>query len=74
MAEVSLEKKFLEHKKKAEQGDATAQCNLGYCYEMGKGTTKNYKSAFEWYKRSAEQGHVIGTYNLGICYFNGIVL
>lgn len=71
MAEVSVEKKFLEYKKKAEQGDAIAQCSLGYCYEVGNGTAKNYKLAFEWYKKSADQGYKIGIHNVGICYYNG---
>lgn len=71
MAELSLEQKFEQYKKKAEQGDADAQCNLGYCYEVGNGTTVNYNLAFKWYKASAKQGHRIGKYNLGLLYYKG---
>ena len=32
----------------AEQGDATAQFNLGIMYENGKGVPKDYKTAVKW--------------------------
>lgn len=43
--------------KAAEQGDAKAQCNLGYCYEKGHGVEKSYTEALKWYRRAAQQGH-----------------
>ena len=39
----------------ANQGDAVAQNNLGYCYEKGEGVEKNLSKAIEWYKKAAEQ-------------------
>jgi TPR repeat protein len=57
--------------KKAEAGEAGAQFDLGYCYDKGKGVTKDYKEAVKWYAKAAEQGNVDAQYNLGSCYFSG---
>ena len=43
--------------KAAEQGDAGAQCELGYLYEEGQGMPKDYAKAAEWFGKAAEQGH-----------------
>jgi TPR repeat protein len=45
------------YKKAAEQGLATAQYNLGLCYEYGKCVEQNYKTAMSWYKKAAKQGY-----------------
>ncbi|MEN9021794.1 MAG: sel1 repeat family protein, partial [Verrucomicrobiales bacterium] len=37
------------YRKAAEQGDAMAQSNLGFCYSSGNGVTKNYKEAYKWF-------------------------
>ena len=60
-----------ELKKAAEQGDAKAQCNLGICYDFGKGVEKNPTEAVKWYRKAAEQGFAQAQYNLGNCYANG---
>ncbi len=44
-------------RKSAEQGNAQAQCNLGYMYESGDGVIKDKEEAIKWYKKSAEQGN-----------------
>ncbi len=54
--------------KAANQGDASAQCYLGFCYEKGHGVQQDYTKAVEWYKKSAEQGQVNAQFNLGVCY------
>ncbi|PKY18351.1 hypothetical protein RhiirB3_431146 [Rhizophagus irregularis] len=41
-------------------GICEGQCNLGFCYENGIGTSKNDKQAFECYMKSAIGGD--GTY------------
>lgn len=56
----------------AKQGDADAQCDLGYCYQEGIGVVKNDYEAIKWYKESARQGNANAQYNLGNCYLNGI--
>lgn len=43
-------------RKAAEQGNAVAQCNLGWSCEDGDGIEKNLKKAVEWYRKAAQQG------------------
>ncbi|MBP5419901.1 MAG: SEL1-like repeat protein [Bacteroidales bacterium] len=62
-------KKAVEwYTKAAEQGDARAQCNLGYCYENGRGVEQDYQKAVEWYTKAAEQGYASAQNNLRCCY------
>ena len=56
---------------KAEQGDATAQYNLGKMYDEGRGVAQDYYEAVKWYRLSAEQGDAAGQYNLGLMYEYG---
>ncbi|MBQ2481415.1 MAG: SEL1-like repeat protein, partial [Treponema sp.] len=49
--------KFDELSKKAEQGYADAQYNLGVMYDCGRGVEQDYEKAFEWYTKAAEQGN-----------------
>ena len=58
-------------KAKAEQGDAEAQLNLGYCYTNGIGVPLDMEEAVKWYRMSAEQGNAEAQLNLGECYANG---
>lgn len=44
--------------KSAKGGDAEAQFQVAYAYEMGDGVAKNYKKAMHWYKLAAKQNHV----------------
>lgn len=46
---------FREWKPLAEQGDATAQSNLGALYDNGEGVLQDYKEAVRWYTKAAEQ-------------------
>jgi uncharacterized protein len=55
----------------AEQGDASAQYNLGLMYSNGRGVTQDYKAAVMWYRRAAEQGDAKAQTNLGVMYGNG---
>ena len=41
----------------AEQGNATAQYNLGVCYYNGQGVAQDNKKAVYWFTKSAEQGN-----------------
>src|SRR6516162_11000778 len=40
----------------AEQGDASAQSNLGVMYEQGRGVAQNYREAMRWFRLAAMQG------------------
>lgn len=55
----------------AEQGDATAQFNLGTMYDSGQGVRQDYAEAFRWYRKAAEQGNTGAQYNLGAMYYSG---
>jgi len=44
------------YKKAAGQGNATAQYNLGTCYEDGNGVAKDNTQAADWYRKAADQG------------------
>jgi len=55
----------------AEQGDASAQYNLGVMYANGEGVPQNASTAVEWYRKAAEQGDADAQYNLGVMYDNG---
>jgi hypothetical protein len=55
----------------AEQGDASAQSNLGVMYEQGRGIAQNYREAMRWFWLAAMQGDARAQSNLGVMYFNG---
>lgn len=59
------------YRKAAEQGHATAQCNLGYMYDDGLGVAKDYSEAARWYRKAAEQGDMYAQFNLGEKYYYG---
>ncbi|MCD8290676.1 MAG: hypothetical protein LUC91_04140 [Prevotella sp.] len=40
---------FEKLKASAEQGDAKAQYDLGICYYLGDGCSRNYKKAIKWW-------------------------
>jgi TPR repeat protein len=62
---------FEETKLLAEQGDETAQFNLGFMYDNGNGVPENNVEAVKWYRLAAEQGLDLAQYNLGNMYRNG---
>lgn len=69
-AEVTPEQ-FEKIEKKAQQGFAPAQCDLGICYFTGDGVLKNYGQSVIWLRKSAEQGWAPAQCYLGICYQRG---
>ena len=60
-----------EWKPLAEDGDATAQFNLGIMYDIGQGVPQDYAEAVKWYRLAAEQGYAKAQYNLGTMYDSG---
>ena len=60
-----------EWKPLAEQGDASAQYNLGVMYDKGDGFVQDYKTAVKWYTLAAEQRHASVQNNLGVMYRKG---
>ena len=55
----------------ADQGNASAQYNLGVMYDNGKGALKDYKQAAKWYQKAADQGFARAQFNLGVMYAYG---
>ena len=43
-------------RRKAEEGDVTMMCNLGWCYERGSRVKRNTAEAVKWYARAAAKG------------------
>ena len=55
----------------AEQGNTSAQYNLGICYGEGNGVAQDYVEAVNWFRKSAERGNAAAQYRLGNCYYAG---
>ena len=45
------------HYKAAEQGDNTAQYNLGLMFENGRGVAQDVNGAVAWYRKAAAGGN-----------------
>ena len=60
-----------EWKLLAEQGNASAQFNLGVLYRDGQGVPKNEETAVKWFRLAAEQGNANAQYSLGLMYGTG---
>ena len=54
-----------------EQGDATAQFNLGVMYAKGEGVPQDDAAAVRWYRLAAEQGYASAQGALGAMYAIG---
>jgi TPR repeat protein len=56
-----IEKNYVEavkwYHKAAEQGDASAQFNLGWCFNNGRGVAEDPVEVVKWYRKAAEQGN-----------------
>ena len=64
---------FTSFKAAAEEDkNPSAQCTLGYLYEIGRGVARNTQKAFEWYEKAAENGNAQAIHNLAVCYKLGI--
>ena len=55
----------------AEAGDATAQWNLGFAYDLGLGVSEDDAEAVRWYRMAAEQGNARAQNSLGLMYATG---
>ena len=58
-------------RKAAEQGDASAQFNLGVMYANGEGVPEDDQEAVRWYRKAAGQGSAEAQYCLGRMYYEG---
>ena len=55
----------------AEQGNSSAQFNLGLMYYNGEGVPKDDSEAIRWYRLAAENGNTEAQINLGKMYVDG---
>jgi len=55
----------------AEQGDTTAQLNMGQLYRLGNGVTASDEEAVRWYIKAAKGGSSIAKYNLVMMHEDG---
>jgi TPR repeat protein len=55
----------------ADDGDVSAQTNLGYMLEHGEGGPRDAPGAVTWYRRAAGRGSLTAQYNLGAMYYRG---
>ena len=60
-----------EWRELADQGDSSAQFNLGLLYYDGKGVPQDYTEAANWFRRAAEQDYEKAEHNLGAMYGSG---
>lgn len=67
-AEGASDETLSELRRKAEQGNAYAQFNLGIMYRFGQVVPQNYAEATSWFRKAAEQGLADAQYVLGTCY------
>src|SRR5260370_40035678 len=58
-------------KKAAEQGDGTAQGNLGTAYGLGTGVPKDNAESLRWHTKAAENGNAASQFSLGMFYLQG---
>lgn len=65
------EDNFNALRKKAVQGDADAQVQLGDMYKDGQGVEQNYTEAMKWFKLAADQGDTDAQFSIGLLYFMG---
>lgn len=52
----------------AMQGDAEAQCCIGYCYHTGTIVDIDYQKALNWYQKAANQENAQAQFYIGIIY------
>ena len=69
--EIVMEDDIETLRKKAELGDAVAQCKLSEYYYKGKGVKQDYEQAVAWCRKAAEQGYSEGEFWLAIMYYWG---
>lgn len=68
----NLELAFTYFHKAAQMGNADAQCNVAWCYEVGDGVEESLENAYKWYEKSANNNCSMAQYSLGWMYANGI--
>ena len=58
-------------RKAAEQGEASAQEELGTAYFFGDGVQRDHSEAAKWFRKAAEHGGIFAQTSLGYLYERG---
>ena len=56
---------FQGYLKAAEEGDVSAQHDLGVLYAAGEGVAQDFGEALSWWRKAAAQGNAAAQYNIG---------
>lgn len=56
----------------AQRGDVSAQHNIGWAHDTGRGVEQNYLEAVRWYRLAAEQGNMRSQSALGEIFLFGV--
>lgn len=64
-------KAFDYYQKEVDAGNLGAYRDLGHCYYIGKGVSKDYNKAFECYQKAIKAGNLYAYRDLGECYWLG---
>lgn len=67
----ALSPELQDLRKRANGGDAAAQCQLGMAYADGNGVAQNQAAAANWFRKAAEQGDATAELRMGNCYLDG---
>jgi len=70
-AALSIESPLEDLRTCAEQGNTSAQNNLGNMYSNGRGVPQDYAEAVRWSRLAAEQGNTSAQNRLGFMYGEG---
>jgi TPR repeat protein len=60
------------YRKAADQGDTSAETNIGFMYSKGQGVTMDHAQALYWYRKAAMAGDASAQNNLAYLYREGI--
>ena len=63
---------FLHYQRAAQQGDTTAQNNIGVMYANGIGVDQDHEEAINWFRQAGQQGDTTAQNSIGVMYANGI--
>ena len=59
-------------RKRAEEGDASAQYQLAVAFDKGRGVPLNRVESIKWLLKAAENGNADAQNMLGCCYYSGV--
>jgi TPR repeat protein len=66
------DEQVVQVRRRAEQGDAMAQVEMGLMYFAGNKVPQNFSEAESWWKRAADQQNAVAELNLGVMHQNGV--